>query len=175
MKDKIIVILNSSGGKGKDTFVNFAKEILSEEKVYKISSADQTKVYARSMGWDGKKSPKDRWLLANLKSLQTEYNDGPFKYMLKKLACFKLHYPKKSIMFIDIREPDEIDKFVNYFYSPIYTCLITNDNVDDIKDNHADANVYDYNYDYIIDNSGSLEDLKLTTETFLREVFKNKL
>lgn len=168
---KKIVILNSSGGAGKDTLVKFAKEILSEERVYKISSVDRTKEFAKLMGWNGIfKAERDRWFLANLKSLLTEYNNLPFIDMVTEMEHFINTYPNDSVMFIDVREPSEIEKLVKHFWYPVYTALVINNNVEDITSNHADSMVYNYFYDYVIDNSGSLDDLRDSAVSFLKDI-----
>ena len=61
-------------------------------------------------------------------------------------------------MFMHIREPQEIEKAVKEFGAK--AILVTNDKVETIKSNHADSNVFNYGYDFIIDNSGTLEELK---------------
>ena len=38
--------------------------------------------------------------------------------------------------------------------------------------NAADQGVYDYQYDCIVDNNGTLDELRLSAETYLREVLK---
>ena len=45
--------------------------------------------------------------------------------------------------------------------------------VDEIKSNHADANVENYEYDYIIENDGTLEQLDKMAYLFSEQVIKN--
>ena len=51
------------------------------------------------------------------------------------------------------------------------TILITGirDDMHKVDNNDADKNVENYKYDYIIDNSGSLDDFKKKAITFLME------
>ena len=74
-------------------------------------------------------------------------------------------------MLIDIREPEEIARAVKEFGAE--TILIRNPNVEKVKSNHADANVENYNYDYIIENDGTLEQLDKMAYLFSEQVVKN--
>ena len=48
--------------------------------------------------------------------------------------------------------------------------MILNPNVEKIESNHEDANVEDYNYDYIIENDGTLGQLDVMAKFFVREI-----
>ena len=50
------------------------------------------------------------------------------------------------------------------------TSKIENNNIKQITSNMADANVFNYEYDYIIKNNGSLEDFKKETFNFARKI-----
>jgi len=52
---KQIVVINGTGGSGKDTFVEFCSKY---GKVMNFSSVDKVKEVARVIGWDGKKNRK---------------------------------------------------------------------------------------------------------------------
>lgn len=126
---------------------------------YIISSVDDIKKKAKLMGWDGtSKTEKDRKFLSDLKDLCTWYNDAPYDYIRQQIMYFEAT-PKSEIMFIHIREPKEIEK-IKQKYPYIKTILITNKNVPHITSNEADAGVFDYHYDYVIRNDGSLDELK---------------
>jgi hypothetical protein len=71
-------------------------------------------------------------------------------------------------MFIHIREPQEIDRVKNDFNCK--TILVKNVHVEDIKSNDADANVYNYQYDYTIENNDDLESLMWSAHKFVLEV-----
>ena len=71
-------------------------------------------------------------------------------------------------MLIDIREPDEIARAVDVFGAE--TILIRNPNATKIVSNHADRDVENYNYHYIIENDGTLEQLERVTKLFVRDV-----
>ena len=69
MGSKQIVIINGTGGCGKDTFVSFVSKY---KRVYNFSSIDKVKEIAKLIGWDGGKTDKDRKFLSDLKKLTTE-------------------------------------------------------------------------------------------------------
>ena len=50
----------------------------------------------------------------------------------------------------------------------IYTILVTREETNREYNNHADDGVFDYNYDYILENTGTLDDLKKSTETIFQ-------
>lgn len=145
---------------GKDTFAKMLNEFI---PTFKYSSIDKIKLIAKTCGWDGKKEENDRKFLSDLKLLTSQYNDLPFKSIKKTVEMF---YKDSvyEILLIDIREPEEIERAKKEFGAK--TILILNDRVKQISSNMADANVYDYNYDFVIENNGTLDDFKKTVENF---------
>ena len=107
MGSKQIVIINGTGGCGKDTFVSFVSKY---KRVYNFSSIDKVKEIAKLIGWDGGKTDKDRKFLSDLKKLTTEYNDMAFNSIKDAINIFK--NSDDEIMFIHIREPEEIKRAV---------------------------------------------------------------
>ncbi len=161
---KNIIVINGSGGVGKDTFVEFCKDYA---KVKNISSVDKVKEAAHILtGWNGEKDEKSRKLLSYLKEMGIEYNDAPFKYITNMVEEFK--NSDDELMFIHIREAKEIEKCKKAFNAN--TLLITNKNVQAVTTNHSDKDVLDYNYDYHIKNDGSLEELKQKAKEFVNEL-----
>ena len=106
---KKVVILNGSGGVGKDSLVISCKDFCNTKHV---SSVTEVKGIATLMGWDGEKTEKSRRFLSDLKDLMTNYNDRPLNYSLEQIKEFYNTFPDNSILFIDIREPIEIEKLV---------------------------------------------------------------
>ena len=45
--------------------------------------------------------------------------------------------------------------------------MIKRDNIERIISNEADKNVFDYEYDYIIENNGTINDFKEKADTFV--------
>lgn len=132
------------------------------------SSVDKIKKIAKIIGWNGGKTEKDRKFLSDLKILTSNYNDMSYNDMKNVINVFK--HNNASLLFLHIREPTEIQRVVNDFKAK--TLLITNNNIKQIKSNMADANVLNYKYDYVIDNSGTLKELEQKAIKFISEVFK---
>jgi hypothetical protein len=165
--EKQIYILNGMGGCGKDTFASFLSEVCG---VFKYSSIDRVKQIAYECGWDGGKTEKDRKFLSDLKCLLTDYNDLPFNDVRNRIEEFMFD-EDKFVMLIDIREPAEIAKAAAVFNAK--TILIKNDNIPFISSNMADAGVYNYDYDFVIENNGTLEEFREVTHKFAKENILN--
>lgn len=159
--EKHVIIINGTGGSGKDTFVEFCAEFI---EVTNISSVDKVKEAAKILvGWNGEKDEKSRKLLVDLKQLSIEYNDSPLNYIKKQYKEF-MESPSK-LLFIHIREINEIEKVKKLLNAK--TLLIKNPRVELITSNNSDGNVYNYNYDYIIENDGTLDDLREKARKFV--------
>ena len=156
-----------TGNSGKDTFVDQLETLIS---VYRHSTIDTIKDIAEShFGWDGEKNAKGRKLLSDLKIASIKYNDMPHNEM--KTA---IDYAEKSgqydVFTCMIRDISEIEKAVNdpCLKDKIVTILITSNRTkNNTYGNVADDNVMNYIYDYYIDNSGTIEDLKESAQQLL--------
>lgn len=166
MQEKQIIIINGTGGSGKDTFVDFCKKYA---KVMNFSSIDKVKEIATLIGWDGKKREKDRKFLSDLKKLTTEYNDMPFNSI--KYAVNDFNNSDNEILFIHIREPEEVNRAAITFGAK--TLLVKREGLKNIDTNYSDASVDNYNYDYIINNT-TLEELDIKALDFVKKIKNNK-
>lgn len=164
--EKQIFITNGMARCGKDTFAKILNEYI---PTLKYSSIDKVKDIAKLCGWNGGKSEKDRKFLSDLKLLTSDYSDMPFQAIKNKINEF-LSEENYSVMLIDIREPEEIEKAKKAFNAK--TILIKNDRVKFINSNMADANVFNYNYDYTIENNGTLEEFRNNIKQFIKENLK---
>lgn len=170
--NKQIFIINGSGGVGKDTFVELVSTELNDifkkfHTVINFSSVDRVKEIAKQIGWTGKKYEEDRKFLSDLKNLTSEYCDMPFKSMQSKVAEF-MKDEESEFLFLHIREPEEIARAVREFDAK--TILVIRNSVKHIISNKSDENVFNYNYDFIIDNSGTKEELNNKAKDFIQEV-----
>ena len=162
--EKRIIIINGSGGVGKDTFVEYCSEFAN---VKNISSVDIVKEAAKILvGWNGEKDEKSRKLLSDLKLMSIDYNNYPITYIKQQSEEFK-NSKEQQIMFVHIREISEIQKVKELLNAK--TLLITSKKVKKIVTNTSDANVEKYNYDYHIENNGSLDELKEKAKKFVME------
>lgn len=170
-----VVVVNGMPGSGKTSFEEICKE---KAKPYcqVISTIDVIKTMARIGGWRGEKTPKARKLLSDLKDLWTEYNDLSFvtivNYINKweeELGIYGVRN-QPHVLFVDSREPEEIKRFKDELGA--VSVLIRRPSVESSEQsNHADANVLDYEYDWVLWNSGSKKDLENLASGFLDLIF----
>lgn len=173
-----IMVINGAPCSGKDTFVSLCQKHL----IWcgNFSTVDFVKEVARKCGWNGTKTPENRKFLSDLKDLLTEWGDIPYKKVFVEVQ--RLGYDAtrfgfdedEAVCFIHCREPQEIQKFVDRLNAK--TLLIRRPAVEsNEQSNHADAQVFNYNYDYTITNDGTLADLEQKAVDFLLEIGCKKL
>lgn len=166
---KKVFITNSSGGAGKDTFAMMVDKYI---PILKYSSIDLVKEMYEHIGIEREpKDEKKRKLYSDTKDMLTQYDDIPFKDIASVVEDFKNgRFDEAEVLFIDIREPQEIARAVKTFGAK--TILMKNPKVEKITSNHADRDVENYEYDYIIENNGSLEQLDAVAKEFTEYVIK---
>lgn len=154
---KLVIVINGAGGVGKDTLCSLAK---SEFRIDNISSISPIKKIAKMCGWNGKKDDKSRKFLSDLKLLCVEYNDYPTVWAYNKYLSFL--ESEDDIMFVHIREPEEIAKFVEKTGGAAKTLLVRGgermkkQNYGNVSDDGVEA----YDYDYYFLNDKSLDEAK---------------
>ena len=169
MVKKLVVVINGAGGVGKDTMCAFAAK---EYKVRNVSSVDPIKEIARMAGWDGDKSDKSRKMLSDLKMLFTQYNDLCLRYITGQYEQFLTS--DEQVMFVHIREPEEIARFVAVAPDHIKTLLIKNSAKErHVYQNASDDNVERYAYDGVYDNCLTLEETEKAFVSFFRAWFRD--
>ena len=165
---KLVVVINGAGGVGKDTMCSFAARVY---KVRNVSSVDPIKAIARMAGWDGDKSDKSRKMLSDLKMLFTQYNDLCLRYIKEQYQQFL--QGDEQVMFVHIREPEEIARFVETAPEHIRTLLIRNSSKEQhVYSNVSDDNVEQYTYDGVYDNCLTLEETEKAFIDFFNDFFE---
>jgi len=164
---KKIFVLNGVGTSGKGVFADHINKYI---PTLKYSIVDLPKEAAKVLGWDGGKTEKDRRFLSDVMDLSTECNDAPFKDVLSLVTDFKNNkdYAEYEVLIIDMRDPKDIARAVETFGAD--TILIRNPKVEKIESNHADRDVENYEYEYIIENDGTLEQLDKVAKLFVCDV-----
>ena len=170
-----IVIVNGRPGSGKTTFEECCRSILGP--LCRIrSTIDKIKDIAYRAGWNGEKTPEARKMLSDLKDLFTKFNDLPYRDIISHIGYYEAEladygvFHEHALFFVDSREPEEIERFKQTLDAK--TLLIRRAAVEDAEfSNHADANVNNYNYDYIIDNNGTIDDLLKEAQRFIDLIF----
>ena len=159
-----VIVINGPPESGKDTFVKYVRAFASVE-VFNFSTVDRIKQLARHyFGWDGIKDAAGRRLLSDLKDASTRYNNGPFFSVAEQLK----DTGPRSICFVHVREPEEIQKFKDYYGRACSTIFIDR-LVDTEHGNHADDNVRNFLYDITVDNKNGFYNLRFAAETLAKQ------
>lgn len=163
---KTIIVINGKGGCGKDTLISYAKK--HRDFLLNVSSIEPIKALAEQYGYDDKyKTDSHRRALSLLKeALNLLEEDFTTKYLLGKCKFFVAEYAG-DLMFVHIREPEEMDKFINgvkrlrangWAIDNIYTLLIKRQDTDEkTYGNKSDDEVENYEYDYTFINKDGEE------------------
>ena len=151
---RVTIIINGAGGVGKDTLCELAARHLAVEN---ISSITPIKEIAAQCGWDGRKDDKSRKFLADLKALSVEYNDYPTLWCYERYEEFM--NSEKQVLFVHIREPEEIEKLVRRTDGAAKTLLVrAGERMNrGAYGNAADDCVENYSYDYYFMNDKTLD------------------
>ena len=162
-----ILCVNGMARSGKDTFCKIAFH--NRGMVYSFSTIDEVKQIAMNLGWDGKKDEKGRKFLSDLKDCLTEYNDLPSQSVLKQierqLSIIDDEYYDAVIFLVQMREPEEIKRW-KYNYNA-KALLVSRPGIKEHWGNHADDNVFDGEYDYVLVNDSDLDKWQKQTIDFI--------
>ena len=167
---KLVIVINGRGGVGKDTLCDFAAKHFS---VMNVSSITPVKELAAQCGWAGEKTDRARRFLSDLKALLIAYNDFPTVWAKRRYEEFLAG--DAEIMFLHVREGEEIAKFVAATEGRAKTLLIRPGKRD--AERAAYGNVSDdcvemYAYDYYYVNDLPLEKAEADFVAFLRGIYE---
>lgn len=172
LNEKIVIIINGKGGAGKDTVCEIAAQ---HYRAKIISAITPIKEIAYKGGWSGEKDKKSRKLLSDLKRAFIEYNDLPNQYLETEYQEFK--QSDRDILFVHIRENDQIDGFRKRVSGKCVTLLVRFPKIDESSEeygNYSDDHVEDYRYDYYFLNDTTREELESNFLRFLHELFRKE-
>ena len=165
---KAVIVINGAGGVGKDTLCDAAATAY---KTRNISTITPIKEIASFCGWNGVKDNKSRKFLSDMKRLCADYNDFPTNWAKAQFENFL--QTDEEILFVHIRESEEISKFVQATGGVAKTLLIRGG--DRFKQkcgkygNTSDDDVENFAYDYYFDNDTFISDAK---QRFIKFVSK---
>lgn len=174
-----IICINGQGGAGKDTFVDFCAT--NRARVRNFSMVDCIKRIASVAGWEGAKELKDRKFLSDLKDLIADYNDLPFVDVLAEIEMAKHNHrwwesetdlKKELICFVHSRETKDIQRWREQYGAK--ALLIRRTSIEKEYGNHADDQVFELEYDYVIFNDKDLSSLEREAQTFMELIEKEK-
>lgn len=165
---KLVVVINGKGGAGKDTLCGFVAKHYPTENV---SSITPVKEIAALCGWSGEKDAKSRKFLADLKRLLTWYNDLPTQYLMAQYE--KFDQSSQKILFVQIRERDQIEQFRRKMSGRCVTLLVRRDCDAQPFGNAADDEVEDFRYDYIYENFKPLLEAEADFLCFFKKILRD--
>jgi len=200
-KNLHIFVLNGPPRSGKNTFGTLVSEFLPEGSFLHTSSVDPVKTILKSEDvWEEGQIPLELWdNVRILKNKLTEDDwdgvtkDSFWRETMSRLkadimeeipdflddwvisVCKKAHV---RTAFVDIREPEAIDKFKEYClraYPEVETgtILVVSD-MAEVHDNSSDRRVLEYTYDITINNDRQVfgDDTDLSMKALKKEVKK---
>ena len=172
-----VILIGGKARSGKDTLADILTEelIKKNKKVCKIQVGQYIKYYAQKyFGWDGKEETKPRDLLNELgteiirKKIDENFHIDRLIQDIKVLS-----YYYDVFIVSDIRFPIEIDKPKNEFKN-VFSIKVIRENkeLNDLQKKHlTETSLDNYNrFDYKIENSGTIEDLKIKAKKTLQEI-----
>lgn len=174
-----IYLIGGKARSGKDTISDFLEDTLKSEdkKVCRLQISSYIKYYAtKYFGWDGSEETKPRDLLINLGTniIRNKIDENfHINRLLQDIEV--LSYFFDYFIVSDVRFPVEIEK-VKEKYNDVVTIKMMRES-DELnesqKENRTETSLDNYdNFDYIIDNSGSLDELKEKALSILNETDK---
>lgn len=162
-----IICVNGYARSGKDTFCDYA--FYKRGLVYNYSTIDGVKKIAEVIGWDGKKDEKGRKFLSDLKDCLTSYNDYPTQSIITDIRNRNSVIDEECydaiIYLVQMREPEEIKRWKEDYGAR--ALLIQRPGFGGDWGNHADDDVLLGEYDYKLDNNGSLKEWEEKTIEFI--------
>ena len=173
-----VYVVNGAAGSGKTTFENFCYA-MNPVYVRIFSSIQPIKEIAERCGWNGTKTEKDRKFLADLKQLLIEYNNYPFNEVVHYIEVQKRWFKNRDydvdrlVFFIDVREPEEINKLRKKYGAE--AILIQRAGINGLDNSgDKDENFDERLYDMVIANDGTLDQLEAQARVFMKNYKYNK-
>ena len=169
--NKVTIVINGAGGVGKDTLCDLAAKHF---RVRNISTITPIKDIARMADWDGRKDDRSRKFLADLKELCVQYNDFPTNWAKAQYENFLT--TDEEILFVHIREPKEIAKYVKATDGRAKTLLVRGGERmnKSVYGNAADDGVENYYYDYYFNNDKCLDEAEKNFTKLMRQILTGK-
>ena len=186
-----VVIINGKPQSGKDTFCKYAQGYCDDDESANtliISSVDPLKEMLTQLGWDGTKTDKIRDMLMDMKQLWVQNQDGPTMFLFNNILEFhKACTGDDNIVFVHIREPEEIKKLVNALTGfesmgiDVISLLVIRESGEDTPNQPAEtrrsddeALINSYKYDVTINNDEDLIKLQELAAEFVDKLLEDE-
>lgn len=174
MSNVKVYIVNGYPRSGKDSFVDYCLKRLGAVG-NKMSTVDEIKKFAKSLGWNGEKTPESRFYLSELKRITDDWLDASnylidqkIKFIKAEADAYGMNYDL-FVLFIHCREPIKIKEIVKKYAAKTIFINREEKKLQSVS-NESDACVEQISYDYTIENNGTLEELRKKAETFVENI-----
>lgn len=97
--------------------------------------------------------------------LTSEYSDMSHQDVVNEINKYRNGEIEADVFVVDVREPEDIKRLVEEVGA--ITVFIKNDNVPAITSNAADANVENFEYDFVIPNNGTMKEFEDEIKLFM--------
>lgn len=184
---KAIIVINGKGGIGKDTLINALAR--ADVMVYNASSIDPIKDMCEELNKTGIKDLAYRSLLSSIKKSVDEYYEAEngisytTEYLVKAMTLWRtqtdIHAPEYSVMFVHIREPENIANFVKEATKKLClwrdedtiltSLLVESKRSLEVYGNSSDDDVDKFDYDYKFTSNGTVEEDSKRFVEFIKE------
>ena len=172
-----IYVICGKARHGKDTTALAIKKAYSDKKVINLSYGSYIKEFAKNISdWDGSEETKPRELLQHLGTEVIRNNidkDFFIKRLCNDIRVYSYYFDVITIS--DARFPDEVITPKKLF-DDVITIKVVRDNFEtslsDEEQKHSTETALDgfNDYDYVIENNGSIDELNEKVKTIVKEV-----
>lgn len=170
-----VIMLCGKARSGKDTLADYLINGLKNKKVCRIQISQYIKYYAmKYFGWDGQDATKPRDLFNKL-GTEIIRNKIDQNFHINRLLedIEVLSYFYDTFIVSDVRFPIEIEK-VKEKYNNVITIKVqreSNELTENQKKEISETALDNYtDYDYFIDNNGTLEDLETKAKDLIEKI-----
>jgi energy-coupling factor transporter ATP-binding protein EcfA2 len=190
----MIILVAGKKGSGKDTLANLLKDLINDDKhVQRLSFAEPIKEVSNLLfGWDYAKfdqddketvdknngvSPRDFWQWFGTEVMQYAF-PRRFKHVYNKMGrniwvkilADKANKPGTTYIVSDWRFPHELDYLLKNTHQDVVAIRIDRKDLNS-NDLHESESVVDELMPmFIVENTSTLEELKLSAETLLEDI-----
>ena len=163
-KQQAVIIMNGRAGVGKDSLMDIARDYFT---VRNLSSVLRIKEAALAAGWDGEYDNRGRQLLADIKMALVKYEPMIITNWLYA-EYLKFKSVEQDVMFIHIREAEEIEKFKK-LVPHAKAILVTRKDGNKMAVDTSENTLNDYPWDFVFAND---EPLKKSGKKFVKLIEK---